>query len=145
MKVIVTCIENYRESLIGQKDYLVIEVYISKRMQKTSFRISDEQGTLTIFNYDMFVIKEPSLSGYSIKFRDSSTQITVSKLLELERESSNINGLWGEYFDGDVETTKKVHEIIEEFAKKQNVQITEPVSYSCFGPDAFLPLRPNSQ
>jgi len=130
MKVIVTCKENYRESLIGQKDYLVIEIYVSVRKQKISYRISDEQGTLAIYNNDLFVIKDPALSGYSIKTENLSTLITVTKLLELDKVSGDVNGLWVEYFDGDVETTKKIHKIIKEYAKTQNIEINEPISYS---------------
>jgi len=127
--MIVSCLENYRESLIKGKDYLVIEIYTNVRTQKISYRVCDEQGVLAIYNHNLFEVKNPSLNKYAIKINSLNTKIMIDRLLELDKSSMNLEGLWGDYFDGDKEKISNVHQVIREHAKFEGIIIPEPTAY----------------
>lgn len=127
--MIITCIEDYKEYLKKDKDYLVIEVYISLRKQSISYRTVDEDGVLAIYDSDLFTIKNPTLNSYSIKVRDLDVQIMLNALLELDKVSINIEGIWGEYFDKEEKVIINIHQIVKEHARVEGVVIPEPTAY----------------
>lgn len=127
--MIITCREDYRNSLIKGKDYLVIEIYINIPSQRISFRTVSEEGILAIYNHNLFEIKNASLNNYSVKINQLNIQIMLTNLLELDQKSSNIDRLWGDYFDGNIDMIKKVHEIISQYAKNENIIISNLVAY----------------
>ncbi|MGC6768262.1 hypothetical protein [Enterococcus sp. LJL51] len=127
--MIVTCLENYRESLIKGKDYLVIEIYTNIRTQEIAYRTSNEQGVLAIYDHKLFEIKKALLNGYAIKINNLHTQIMLDDLLELEIKSINSEGIWDDYLERNKKTIEIVHQIIKKRAKNENIEIIEPIAY----------------
>lgn len=74
----------------------------------------------------MVLIKDPGLDNYSIKINEFNTQIMLNDLLDLDMKSINIEGVWGDYFDGDEKIVLEVHNLIEIYSKAESVDVIKP-------------------
>jgi len=123
--VIFICKESLSKQIIKGKDYFCFEIYFNQRKNSVSYRIVNEYKEIAIYDMDYFEPKGKALLNMVFKTQDDLCIIQLRAIDELDGECFNVNGLWGEYYDGgNPVLEEKVHNIIIGQAKLEGLYIS---------------------